>query len=215
MAERKLLEKDWKKQAEQLLYSDHPGITATKFLLAFIGIGGIAVAGAVAPGLLRLIKTFPKKKYTEAVYTRERMSNSLAYLKKRKLIEVLKEKDGKWTVRLTNKGQKRVVQYSLDSLGIKKPAHWDGKWRILMFDIPSQPNRYNQAREALRRKIKELGFHQVQKSAWAYPYECEDELLFLAEVFQVEQYIEILVVEKLLHEDVLRKKFPRLRQQKY
>src|SRR3990167_6907274 len=55
--------------------------------------------------------------------------------------------------------------------------------------------------------VKELGFYQIQKSVWVYPYECEDELLFIAEVFKVQQYIEILTVEKLLHENLVRKKF--------
>ena len=76
-----------------------------------------------------------------------------------------------------------------------------------MFDIPSYPKKYNYARDALRCKIKELGFYQIQKSAWVYPYECEDELLFIAGMFQVQKYVEILTVEKLLHEDFVRKKF--------
>ena len=76
-----------------------------------------------------------------------------------------------------------------------------------MFDIPTKPKIYNQAREALRLKIKELGFFQMQKSAWVCPYECEDELLFVAELYHVEKYIEVLTVEKLLHESILKRKF--------
>ena len=79
-----------------------------------------------------------------------------------------------------------------------------------MFDIPSKPKKYDSAREDLRNKIKEIGFVQIQKSVWAYPYECEDELLFIAEAFKVQEYVEILTVERVLHEKVLRKKFPSL-----
>lgn len=84
---------------------------------------------------------------------------------------------------------------------------WDKKWRILIFDIPTKPKIYNQAREALRRKIKGLGFYQMQKSVWVYPYECEDEILFIAELFQVQKHIEIITAEKLLHAEAIKRKF--------
>ena len=76
-----------------------------------------------------------------------------------------------------------------------------------MFDIPTKPKIYNQAREALRHKIKKLGFYQMQKSVWVYPYECEDEILFIAELFQVQRHIEIITADKVLHADILKKKF--------
>ena len=37
--------------------------------------------------------------------------------------------------------------------------------------------------------------------------DCEDEILFIAEVFNVEKYIEIITAEKALHEKVLRNTF--------
>jgi DNA-binding transcriptional regulator PaaX len=77
----------------------------------------------------------------------------------------------------------------------------------LIFDIPTKPKIYNQAREALRNKIKKLGFYQMQKSVWAYPYECEDEILFVAEIFQVQRHIEIITADKVMHENILKRKF--------
>jgi DNA-binding transcriptional regulator PaaX len=119
----------------------------------------------------------------------------------------LKYDDEKVKIQLTNKGKKRIKEYSIDVLKIKKPKRWDKKWRILIFDIPTRPKIYNQAREALRNKIKELGFCQMQKSVWVYPYECEDELLFIAEVFEVQKYIEIITAEKILHAKEIKRKF--------
>ena len=135
------------------------------------------------------------------------MTSALNNLKQRKLVEIIKEKNGKFQVKLTNKGQRRSKDFYLQNLKIKKPQTWDGKWRILIFDIPSRPKIFDQARNALRNKIKELKFRQLQKSAWVFPYECEDEILFIAELYNVQKYIEIITAEKILHEEELKKSF--------
>lgn len=193
-------------KVETFLTSDSVSVTTTKFLLMFIAIGGISIVGAALPGLIKMIDFLAhgtKKKR----YPKVKITNSFEYLKKKKLVEIVAEKKGTVSVRLTNKGEKRLAEYSLDMLEITKPEKWDGKWRVLMFDIPAYPKKYNYARDSLRRKVKELGFHQIQKSVWVYPYECEDELLFIAEMFNVQEYIEILTAERLLHEKLVRKKF--------
>lgn len=123
------------------------------------------------------------------------------------MIKIEKYKSDKISVRLTNKGKERVAEFYFDLLQIKKPGKWDGKWRIVIFDIP---NRFKSAREALRHKIKELGLKQLQKSVWVYPYDCEDEILLIAEVFEVHRYIEIITAERLLHANVIKDKFRNL-----
>ena len=188
---------------EKFINSDSVSATAGKFLLMTIALGGMVFVGALIPGILALTKE--SRKYRK--YTNKQIKNAIYNLKKRKLIEIVKYANDKVRVRLTNRGKERIKEFSLETLSIEKPKKWDGKWRILMFDIPTKPKIYNQAREALRSKIKELGFHQLQKSAWAYPYECEDELLFIAEIFNVQKHIEIITAEKLLHEDQIKRFF--------
>ncbi|HCP08388.1 MAG TPA: hypothetical protein DIT25_01145, partial [Candidatus Moranbacteria bacterium] len=148
-------------------------------------------------------KKFNRSKY----YSKKKIETAIYTLKSRKLIEIIQEGGDSFKVQLTNKGQKRIREFCFEALKIKEPAIWDGKWRVLIFDIPTKPKIYNQAREALRHKIKKLGFYQMQKSTWVYPYECEDEILFIAELFSVQKHIEILTVEKLLHEEKLKKVF--------
>ncbi|MDD3498682.1 MAG: hypothetical protein PHH24_04260 [Candidatus Moranbacteria bacterium] len=193
-----------KERIENFIYSDDPMANTTKFLLMFIAIGGIAFGGAIVPGILKLMdaSAMPEKKVRK--YKKKQISNALINLKKQKLIRIIKEKNGKVEVKLTNKGKKRLIEFSINTVNIKKPDKWDKKWRIVMFDIP---NEMNPAREALRRKIKELGFFQLQKSAWIYPYECEDEILFIAEIFKVQRYVEIITADRILHDAVARKKF--------
>lgn len=195
------------KRLEDFFYSDMPTATATKFLLMFVAVGAVVCGGAIVPGIIKLIGEFGMPDEKSKTYSPKQINNAFANLKRQKLVEIVKEKDGKMHVKLTNKGKKRILAFSIETVRIKKPKKWDKKWRVLMFDIPTEPKIYNQARNALRDKIKNLGFYQLQKSVWVYPYECEDELLVIAEIYHVQQYVEILTVEKLLHEDLLKQKF--------
>ena len=87
---------------------------------------------------------------------------------------------------------------------IKKPKKWNGKWRLVIFDIPM---RFTKGREALRYHLKELNFFQFQKSAWIYPYQCEDEIIFIADFFGVGKYVETLTIENILRDEKLKKHF--------
>ncbi len=195
--------KEFQEIIEDFLHSNTASATAAKFLLAFIALGGVALAGALAPGIFLAAKSMQGSRR----YSKRQISGAIHTLKSRKLIEIIEEGDDKFKVQLTNRGSKKVRDFCFEALTIATPKKWDKKWRVLIFDIPAKPKIYHQAREALRHKIKELGFYQMQKSTWAFPHECEDEILFIAELFQIQKHIEILTVEKLLHEDKLKKKF--------
>jgi len=196
-------EKTTKQIIEDFLYSDSKSATVTKFVLMSLAVGGVVFVGALAPALFSLMGENRQSKR----FSKKQIQSSFGALKKRKLIEIIQEKNGKTKVVLTNKGQKRIKEFCFEELRISKAKHWDEKWRVLIYDIPTKPKIYNKAREALRCKIKEIGFMQLQKSVWVCPYECEDEILFLAESYYVTKFIEILTVEKMLHDDQLKRKF--------
>ena len=174
--DKKIVVKTTKEVIESFLYSDSKGATATKFILMSLAVGGIVFAGALIPALFSITRGGEFRKR----YSKKHLQNAIGTLKHRKLIEIIQEKNGKTKVILTNKGEKRVREFCFDELKIKKSKKWDKKWRVLIFDIPTKPKIYNKAREALRNKIKKIGFLQLQKSIWVCPYECEDEILFLA-----------------------------------
>ena len=200
-----LNKKTLKKVIEDFRDSDSVSATAAKFILMTLALGGIVFVGALAPAIFSLVQE--SKRGGGARYSKKKIQGAVNTLKHRKLIEIISEKNGKIKVQLTNKGEKRIRNFCFETLKIEKSKKWDKKWRVLIFDIPTRPKIYNKAREALRHKIKKLGFTQIQKSVWAYPYECEDEILFLANIYNVDKYIEMLTVEKFLHESRLRKKF--------
>ena len=81
---------------------------------------------------------------------------------------------------------------------------WDGKWRFVMFDIPDKRRK---ASNALREKIKEMDFLQFQKSIWIHPYIINDEIEFIADIFNIRQYIKIGEMINLDNDKQLKSKF--------
>ena len=70
---------------------------------------------------------------------------------------------------LTQKGRLKSLDCRLNNLKNKKEK-WDGKWRMICFDIPE---RYKQGRDALRDKLKKIGFRELQKNVFVAPYNCK------------------------------------------
>jgi len=161
----------------------------------------VLVFGAAAMGnMVQMFKMFKGSKK----YSNQQISSVMYSLKHQKLIEYVSDKNGKTVVKITQKGLTRLREFDIELMKIHKPKKWDGKWRLVMFDIPM---RFTKGREALRYHLKNLNFFQFQKSAWIYPYPCEDEIIFIADFFKVGKYVEILIVENILREERLRKHF--------
>lgn len=128
---------------------------------------------------------------------------TIKQLKKQKLITI-ERKGNKQKVIITFKGKRRVLAFSLNYLKIPQPKNWDGKWRLVIFDIPDfLRNERNNFREIL----KNLGFYQLQKSIYVYPYPCQDEIDFVSAIFKVYPYLIYLEATKIENEEVLKKFF--------
>lgn len=171
---------------------------------------GLAVGGAIAVAvtspyfLANLTKGLSAK---ELERLRRKIKSMLYYLKRKKLVILKEEPNGEIVAQLSEWGRKRIVKYQLEDLKIKKPVRWDKKWRLIIFDIPHKLKWAKTAREALRFKLKELGFYQLQKSVWIYPYDCENEILFLKEIFRLGPFVKYLEVTKIDDEIKLKKIF--------
>ncbi|MEK7542220.1 MAG: hypothetical protein AAB524_00790 [Patescibacteria group bacterium] len=133
---------------------------------------------------------------------RRKFSQALWQLKKSRLIILNQKEDGTFVVELSEKGKRKVKEFQFAELKMRIPKKWDGKWRIVIFDIP---NKRNQGREALRSKIKELDFYQLQKSVWVFPYPCEQEIEFIVEFFHLYPYVQIIEATKIKNDAKLRK----------
>jgi len=73
-------------------------------------------------------------------------------------------------------------QGRLHALGGRDPQarwarEWDGRWRLVLFDIPTAQNSH---RVRLRRYLRDKGFGYLQKSVWITPDSLEEERQILS-----------------------------------
>lgn len=116
-----------------------------------------------------------------------------------------KEKsDGICEAVITKKGIHRIKFFDIDSLSIDKPHKWDGKWRVVFFDIPEKKRK---ARNALREKLRDFGFYEMQKSVFVLPYECQNEINFVVTLFEIKPYVQYAEMMNATNEIELRKTF--------
>ena len=78
-----------------------------------------------------------------------------------------------------------------------KKDQCDQKWRVLIFDIPEKLRR---GRDTLRDKLKELGFYELQKSVFVFPHDCQNEIEFIIEFFNLRKYVRLGVLETIDNE---------------
>jgi len=132
------------------------------------------------------------------------LKNAIHKLYQSKLIDYKENNDGTVLITLTHDGKRKIVQYDLDSIKIKKPKHWDYLWRLVVFDIPEKKR---QGRRALAEKLKGLGFYPMQKSVFIHPFECKNEIDFITEIFDLRPYVRLFTVKETDIELDLRNRF--------
>ena len=99
---------------------------------------------------------------------------------------------------MTPKGIKHSNILKINTLIIKRIAKWDQKWRVVIFDVPEKLH-YN--RDLFRDSLKRMGFIQIQKSVYAYPFECTKEITFLSEILNIKKYVTTMISEIIQGED--------------
>lgn len=144
-------------------------------VLAAVAVTGLVAFAAVVGNALQLLDYLPNEKYNLKYRAKSAAGRLVA-----KKYAVWIEKNGKKYLRITPVGRKALAfeQAKIDLKSQKKK--WDGRWRMVAFDIPER-------RKAVRFRLcaimREIGFARLQNSVWVYPYDCEDFIaLFKAEL---------------------------------
>lgn len=150
---------------------------------------------------LWILKQIPKEWEKENRQALQRAINSL-YISH--LISEKHHKDGTTTLILNKNGKQKALRFNIDKMKIKKPARWDKKWRIVMFDIPEK---LRKLRDSLRLHFKEIGLIELQKSVFVYPYPCSKEIEFILEFYNARKHLRFVLAEKIDNELHLKKKF--------
>lgn len=146
-------------------------------ILKAVGLGvGIVFALGSPQGTRRFFKGLKQE------WNGRSAKDTLERLRERKLIAFQEQKDGSFQVILTEEGKQKLEEWSIEDLVIPVQKRWDGRWRIVAFDISEKRKK---AREALRAMLKHFGFFQLQKSIFVHPYPCEAEIHLLKSVFSI------------------------------
>lgn len=171
-------------------------------ILTILKAGTVLTLAMLAPGAVRLFKDDPTfsswQKFHQPLLRR-----NIKNLKRRGFVSFSEEAD-KTVVKITDKGKTEVLKFDIDKIEIKRPDHWDRKWRIIVFDISEDKK---EAREILRKKLKELEFYQFQESVFIFPFSCEKEIKFLREIFEIPNEVKIILGQKVENEEELRKMY--------
>lgn len=104
----------------------------------------------------------------------------------------------------TKSGKKIYNDWQLSRYQIKQPRKWDGKWRVIIFDIPEK---LKKIREKARAILTSAGFRRLQDSVWVYPYDCEDVIGLMKTDLGIGKYMLYLIVDKLENDRFLRMDF--------
>lgn len=160
----------------------------TKDVLKIIGIGGIIVSSVLFPGLPYTLTQIVKP-WKNA--NRSNLGQIIKRLERQDLISI-KGNNNQTKILITEKGKQRLLQYNYENLELKDKK-MDGKWKVVIFDIPENKKRN---RDAFRKKLIELGFIRLQDSVFASPYNCKNEIDFLCHFLLISDFVTLFVVDK-------------------
>ncbi|MEX0913104.1 MAG: hypothetical protein WDZ56_01085 [Candidatus Paceibacterota bacterium] len=162
------------------------GELTKKILLAAVAGGALATV-IVLPGMGILFKMFSANTYQE----RYRVQRTLDRLEKQELI-VRRIKNGKEERVLTNKGKKKLTKLLVKDLYIERVKKWDGKWRIVMFDIPEEKGII---RRDVSSQLREIGMKAVQNSVFVTPFPCKAQLDAITSFHDIQKHFIYLEAE--------------------
>ena len=109
-----------------------------------------------------------------------------------KLISQKNNKDGTTTFELSKEGKRVALTYDIDNMKILKQL-WDKKLKKI--------------REALRHHLKQLGFIELQHSVFVLPFECQNEIEYITEFYNIRRFVRYIEAHHIDNELDLKHKF--------
>ncbi len=95
--------------------------------------------------------------------------------------------------RLTKEGKKKVHSLVLGDTSALSPA-WDGKWRIVLLDLPESRK---DERESFRYLLKKAGFLCLKNSVWISPFPYEHLFTNIKKDFGLITELMVFVTDKI------------------
>jgi CRISPR/Cas system-associated endoribonuclease Cas2 len=169
--------------------------------LSAVAAAGIAGLMLTAPNVLQLLKNADPL-WLNKKDPKLRLGAIGYRLQKKGMVEWIEVK-GVRRMRITPSGRTLLNRAILKG-PLQRPKKWDGKWRIVVFDI-------RDSRKGLRDKVRTMvsnfGFTRLQNSVWAYPYDCEDIITLLKTELRIGSELLYMIVDAIEYDRPLRKHF--------
>ena len=167
--------------------------TSAHVVLSLVALAGIVAVAAVAPSIFQVIGKLHRYKSSNREQRQKQISKSFYYLKRKGYIE--------WNrvgqdlmLKLTNKGKSRLTDLNFQTMLVRHPKKWDGKWWVVLADVPKE-SRVKE--DSLRMKFKQMDFCPFQRSVWIYPYNPRTEVDMIAKFYEIERFVTTMRVDKL------------------
>lgn len=115
------------------------------------------------------------------------LSKAINRLKQKGFVEtVLEDKD--LLIKLTDEGKQ--ILFLLEP----EESKWDGKWRIVVFDVPEEKRL---VRDLFRRNLKKWGFKPLQKSTWISQKHVTEKLVSYVKFLKIEKWVIVIESNKI------------------
>lgn len=165
-------------------------------ILQTVATAGIIGVGLVVPNVL-----FGMKKLGLFPHFRQKESIKIS---RDRLIKrgMLKLQNGE--LKITQKGKFFLSRNTFYKNKERKKEKWDGKWRVLIFDIPES---LRFIRDQIRTTLIVIGFMRLQDSVWIYPYNCEDLVVLLKADLEVGKDLLYMIVDTLENDEEIKDYF--------
>lgn len=172
-------------------------------LLQLLKLGALLAVAVTAPNAIVILKPFLKKEKHWQEYYPFSVNKAVLGLYRKGQVKVSENKNG-YLVKLTKKGKTELLRFDLETMEIKPPRQWDGRWRLVFFDIPEK---FKRQRNYLCKKLKALNFYLLQDSVFIHPFPCQKEIEFLREVLGVPNFVKLGLLENVENKEELEKIF--------
>lgn len=172
-----------------------------KAILSTVAVVGIVTIATMVPNLASAIAPFIKD--DKKIKKRE-INKNIDSLINRRLLKRKIARDGTISIELTKRGVWEVGIRNYFKDEELKTKNWDGKWRIVAFDVPEEKRII---RGELRRAVGLFGFTKLQQSVWVYPFPCDEFIELIRSHLGIRNDVLYITACKIENDEWLKKEF--------
>lgn len=123
-------------------------------------------------------------------------------LQRKGLVEKIETAEGT-VIKITEKGKSELLKFKLSELA-PKTGKWDGRWRVVFFDIAELSK---SRRDKFRAFLLQLGMKRFQDSVFITPYDVSSEIKYLREYLDIPDGVKLAEMSWIENAEELKEMF--------